>query len=37
MNRSKSTKSKTPTRGINNNDGTTAGREKAIAKLGAGK
>ena len=31
MNRSKSTKSKTPTRGINNNDGTTAGREKAIA------
>lgn len=31
MNRSKSTKSKTPTRGINNNDGTVAGREKAIA------
>jgi len=31
VNRSKSTKSKTPTRGINNNDGTTAGREKAIA------
>ena len=31
MNRSKTPKSKTPTRGISNNDGTSAGREKAIS------
>ena len=30
MNRTKTPKSKIPTRGINNNDGTVAGREKAI-------